>query len=115
MNSNLPGAVGDAPLDPQAIKMPIALAVGRELGKRRDARFKAWVQRHRNPPDLLFHYTTSQGLLGIVQTNNLWATNISYMNDTSELTLACRMTREILDERVSSEDSEEVRVEPPHD
>jgi hypothetical protein len=39
-------------------------------------------------PDLLFHYTTATGLMGIVEKNQLWATSLEYMNDASELTLA---------------------------
>jgi Protein of unknown function (DUF2971) len=32
----------------------------------------------------LFHYTTLEGLMGIVQQNELWATNIRYLNDEAE-------------------------------
>ena len=33
--------------------------------------------RHRYPyPNLLFHYTSPHGLLGIMQSNKIWATNV---------------------------------------
>lgn len=32
----------------------------------------------------LYHYTTSEGLLGIVQTHRIWATSIFYLNDMKE-------------------------------
>jgi hypothetical protein len=34
----------------------------------------------------LYHYTSQKGLLGILQTNKLWMTNILYLNDSSEFT-----------------------------
>ncbi len=37
---------------------------------------------------LLYHYTTTQGLLGILSSNSLWASNLNYMNDFSELKYA---------------------------
>lgn len=36
-------------------------------------------------PDVLYHYTTADGLLGIMQTKTLWATSARYMNDASEI------------------------------
>jgi len=38
----------------------------------------------RPPEDLLFHYTTLDGLLGILETWNLWATDVRYLNDFRE-------------------------------
>jgi len=35
-------------------------------------------------PELLFHYTTQHGLLGILKHKCIWATHIRYLNDTSE-------------------------------
>jgi len=36
-------------------------------------------------PEVVFHYTSSQGLLGIADSGSLWATNIHYLNDSKEL------------------------------
>jgi len=36
-------------------------------------------------PDLLYHYTTTEGLVGIVKSRGLFATDVQYMNDASEL------------------------------
>jgi len=38
-----------------------------------------------DPRFLVWHYTDLQGLLGIVETQELWATRMSALNDTSEL------------------------------
>jgi hypothetical protein len=36
------------------------------------------------PPPVLYHYTTQNGLLGILQGNCIWATDARYLNDSSE-------------------------------
>lgn len=44
-----------------------------------------------NPEGLLFHYTTQQGLLGILKQKCIWATHIRYLNDTSEGNIVSRV------------------------
>ena len=36
-------------------------------------------------PDKLFHYTDTAGLLGIIESQQLWATHRSYLNDATEI------------------------------
>ena len=48
-------------------------------------------------PDTLFHYTTSAGLMGIIQSRKIWTTKIQYMNDNSELQLAYDYIRNEID------------------
>jgi hypothetical protein len=57
------------------------------------------------PPPVLYHYTTSRGLLGILEHNTLWATHIGYLNDASELRYACDMVRAALRARRDAEKS----------
>jgi Protein of unknown function (DUF2971) len=45
-------------------------------------------QGHIVPPDVVYHYTTASGLLGIIQHRKLWMTDIEFMNDAVELTYA---------------------------
>ena len=47
-------------------------------------------------PEELFHYTSVEGLLGIVRDRSIWASNIFYLNDTSELNYAFDLFREAL-------------------
>src|SRR5580704_8956937 len=47
-------------------------------------------------PQRLFHYTSQAGLLGIVSSNVLWATNALYLNDSSELDYGLTVAREKL-------------------
>lgn len=49
----------------------------------------------RNP---LYHYTTVSGLLGIVESNCFWLTNLKYMNDLSEQKFAYNIVKKALDE-----------------
>lgn len=49
-------------------------------------------------PELLHHYTTAGGMIGIVQTGELWATNVLYLNDKTELTNAAEFFKRELDE-----------------
>jgi hypothetical protein len=46
------------------------------------------------PPDCLYHYTSQDGLLGIVKSSTLWATNIIHMNDATEFHRPLNMLRE---------------------
>jgi len=40
---------------------------------------------HENHPKILYHYTSAEGLLGILSNKELWATKITYLNDSKEL------------------------------
>lgn len=49
------------------------------------------------PPDVrLFHYTSAQGLFGILQTNCIWASHCNFLNDTSEFKLLQKLLLEII-------------------
>lgn len=41
----------------------------------------------RPPPEILYHYTSIEGLLGIIEKKEIWATHIMYMNDAQEFKL----------------------------
>lgn len=43
---------------------------------------------HRPPPQVLYHYTTQDGLLGIINNREIWATHTQYLNDVREFTHA---------------------------
>jgi hypothetical protein len=49
-------------------------------------------------PDLLYHYTTQAGLLGIVWSQELFATKIQYFNDSAEFHLALDLAFALLQE-----------------
>jgi hypothetical protein len=43
------------------------------------------VSEPEGPPDLLYHYTGLEGLEGILRERMIWATDVRYLNDTSEV------------------------------
>jgi Protein of unknown function (DUF2971) len=46
-----------------------------------------WREQHVEADHhVLYHYTDAQGLLGIVQSQQLWASNAAFLNDSTELT-----------------------------
>jgi hypothetical protein len=47
----------------------------------------------------LFHYTTQCGLLGILESDSIWATKIQYLNDSSEFAFTLSLARDVLRER----------------
>lgn len=50
------------------------------------------------PPPILYHYTRLPGLLGIIDSKALWATDIRYLNDETEFHHAVDITRDLLTE-----------------
>ncbi|BHH83512.1 DUF2971 domain-containing protein [Desulforhopalus sp. 52FAK] len=54
------------------------------------------------PTERLYHYTTFSGLLGIIDSNKLWASDIRYMNDSAELKHTVDLIRIEITERVVS-------------
>jgi hypothetical protein len=57
-------------------------------------------EEEESPPDILFHYTTQAGMLGIVESNSLFATKIQYFNDSAEFHLTLRLAERVIDDLV---------------
>ncbi len=53
------------------------------------------------PSETIYHYTTFSGLLGIISSGALWASDIRYMNDSAELNHMVTLLREEVDERIT--------------
>jgi hypothetical protein len=54
------------------------------------------------PPSILYHYTSQEGLLGIIKNGEVWATDISYLNDTKEYKYTIDLISEVIKERHKS-------------
>ena len=52
--------------------------------------------------DLLYHYTTAEGLKGIVENDELWASSAYYLNDSSEIYYGCGLLRDVIDEWIKN-------------
>jgi hypothetical protein len=57
-------------------------------------------------PELLYHYTTQEGLLGIVEKKKIWASHLQYLNDTSEGQIFTKLFRDELSQRRTTESEE---------
>jgi hypothetical protein len=47
-----------------------------------------------NEPEVVYHYTSIDTMIKIVKTASIWATSISYLNDTSEMEHYLKLVRE---------------------
>lgn len=53
-------------------------------------------------PRILYHYTSGSGLIGILHSRCIWATNIRFLNDSTEYDFALRLAHSVIRERVRS-------------
>lgn len=51
------------------------------------------------PNDMLYHYTSQRGLLGIVGDKKIWSTNLRYLNDSTEFSYTIDLTMNALNGR----------------
>jgi hypothetical protein len=62
------------------------------------------LARQYDPPEavppvrFLYHYTSVDGLKGIIENNELWATSAYYLNDSAEVFYGCGVLSQVLDE-----------------
>jgi hypothetical protein len=66
------------------------------------------------PPEILYHYTSQAGLIGILDTRTIWASKIHYLNDSREFALALDIARLELNRRIDSATSHVVRDRLEH-
>lgn len=50
----------------------------------------------------MFHYTTAEGLKGILEQNELWASSAYFLNDAAEITYGYGVLKEVLNEWIAS-------------
>ncbi len=58
---------------------------------------------------MLYHYTTAEGLIGIVSTNCLWATDALYLDDANELIGGIQLARKLLQDVCEETDDQQQR------
>ena len=54
-------------------------------------------------PELLYHYTSQKGLLGIIENKCLWATHSQFLNDISEYRIAFNALREVVQKKIRTD------------
>jgi hypothetical protein len=57
------------------------------------------------PPEILYHYTGQNGLLGITEKAELWATKVQYMNDAAEWGVSLDLARQRLEALLADDTS----------
>jgi hypothetical protein len=57
--------------------------------------------RQETDAPVIYHYTDPRGLIGILSDDQLWATDIRYLNDSSELLHAEALQRQMLEELIA--------------
>jgi hypothetical protein len=58
-----------------------------------------WINLHRLFPNILYHYTSADGLIGILSSKSIWLTDLRYVNDASELQYAKTLIRRRIEEK----------------
>lgn len=66
----------------------------------------------KNPEKPLHHYTTLKGFLGIINAGEIWATNIFYMNDQTELNRAIDFLHAELNPRIEVLKEDRLKLGP---
>lgn len=61
--------------------------------------------------ELVYHYTTVRGLIGIVTSKKMWATDVWYMNDALEATYGQEIIRSYLDSKRQGSGNEQLIAE----
>ncbi len=68
------------------------------------------ISEYQKPePNILYHYTTSDGLLGILKDNCFWLTNAYYLNDSTEIKYGNEIIKKIIKDRESKYNDEYVK------
>src|SRR6478735_12190081 len=57
-----------------------------------------YEQSNQQPPDTLYQYTDAAGLMGILQSGAVWATDARFLNDAAELEYFRQAVQEIASE-----------------
>lgn len=51
--------------------------------------------------DILYHYTSIEGFMSILQNRDFWISNIRFMNDAQEFNNGCEICKQILQDRIA--------------
>lgn len=57
---------------------------------------------HADIPNVIYHYTSIQGLLGIFSSSRLWATHYKFLNDESEITYALNILKCLIETKAKN-------------
>ncbi|MGM0582931.1 MAG: DUF2971 domain-containing protein [Bacteroidota bacterium] len=76
-----------------------------------DDYLKNWLSNHElSSEDELFHYTSLEGLKGILSTRSLWFSHASTLNDPLELQYGRQLIKDVINENINSDIDESLRT-----
>ena len=64
-----------------------------------------WKSHRSDAPSTVYHYTSAEGLFGILESNSIWATDCRFLNDASESQVGVAKAKEICRTRRFSQTS----------
>lgn len=70
-----------------------------------------WARSHAQIPEVLYHYTSADGLIGILTSKSIWLTDLRYMNDLSELQYSRQLVEKRLAMRLETGELGEIQQE----
>lgn len=70
--------------------------------------FEEWASKQLPDPNRLYHYTTLEGMRGIVETECIWLSDARYMNDASELEYAIGLIEDEVSAVIRGSDLQEI-------
>lgn len=82
------------------------------MAKRRKSRLEeiarrwtddAFLVKPSSIPDIVYHYTDAAGLVGMLKTGRIWATDYRFLNDRSEMDHTRKRAKKLINERLSGE------------
>ncbi len=90
-----------------AIDLGRKIPVSQSPPRIRSSHFEDHLKKQRSDP--LFHYTDQAGAIGIIESSELWATKVQYMNDAKEFQLAIDLLQTHLEPRIAFASSAAVK------
>src|SRR5262245_59055332 len=79
-------------------------AVAKQLLADSEAFYAEWSPLHAHPPYAIYHYTDTKGLKGIVESGQLRACDVTYLDGSREIAYTYGLLREHLRKRWRSND-----------
>lgn len=64
---------------------------------------RAWANSGEDLPGMVYHYTNAAGLVGMLGSKTIWATEYRFMNDASEVELGIRHSMDLIERRILRE------------
>ena len=86
------------------------LGMLQRFDKEQQGNLVTFATRHQTVPAFLHHYTTIDGVQGIIESGSLWASDVGFMNDSSELSYSTALINEVVVATFAEVDDPELKA-----